>query len=394
MEDALLETDTSAAQLDTGVANKLKKAALALGPFSVPVGSAPVNGMKWGMLAQQGQLSRAEYLATVAWLEEAWSEEMSKRMLGAISVLSHASLPSAPAVLSPVAAPLAVAPQPPAAMSAPAPSPTMGLAGTMAALSMGGAPASTATATPAVTATAALNLTSDLLNQPGLNEGDFAPATFALHTAHMPPSAHAEIKYGSDVVASKPYRNHATNQPTLLKLCEDKGTTMAAFNQHFLRVADTLRQAGLAFAADRLTSAWMEKQNALSTPRMLSLYPIHYLRKYPGRFLPILLDQVLVQKVMVMMLTEIGEHSSANTAFVEQVAAMRTELTALTAAVDSLKSLRSDLGSLKAEVAEVKKSAANTTKCAYCGALGHIERNCHKKKADLAAAAQASGAAT
>ena len=169
---------------------------------------------------------------------------------------------------------------------------------------------------------------------------------------------------------------------------------MSAFNQHFLRVADTLRQAGLAYAADRLTSAWMEKQNALSTPRMLSIYLTLYLRKYPGRFLPILLDQVLVQKVMVMILTEIGDHSSANTAFVEQMAAMRTELTALTAAVDALKTLRSDLGSLKAEVAEVKKAAASQTKCAYCGAFGHTERNCHKKKADVAAAAQASSATT
>ena len=68
--------------------------------------------------------------------------------------------------------------------------------------------------------------------------------------------------------------------------------------------------------------------------------------------MPILLDQVLVQKVMVMMLTEIGEYSSANTLFVEQIATMRSEVMALTAAVDSLKSLRSDLGSLKAEVAE------------------------------------------
>ena len=87
MEAALLVADASAAQLDTGVADKLKGAAAALGSFSVPAGAAPVNGMKWGMLAQQAQLTRAEYLAVAAWLEEAWSEAMSKRMLGAISVL-------------------------------------------------------------------------------------------------------------------------------------------------------------------------------------------------------------------------------------------------------------------------------------------------------------------
>ena len=119
MEDALLKADSSAAQLDTGVADKLEAAAVALGPFSVPTGSAPVNGMKWGMLAQQAQLTRAEYLAVAAWLEEAWSEAMSKRMLGAISVLSQASLPSSPAVPSPAVAPFVVATHPPVAASPP-----------------------------------------------------------------------------------------------------------------------------------------------------------------------------------------------------------------------------------------------------------------------------------
>ena len=117
MDAALLEADATAAKLDTGVADKLKGAAVALGAFSVPVGAAPVNGMKWGMLAQQAQLTRAEYLAVAAWLEEAWSEAMSKRMLGAISVLSQPSVPSAPAVPSPSTASLVVATPPPAAVS-------------------------------------------------------------------------------------------------------------------------------------------------------------------------------------------------------------------------------------------------------------------------------------
>ena len=69
--------------------------------------------------------------------------------------------------------------------------------------------ASTVTALqPAVSATMQFNLQSDIAEQQ-ITEGDLGPATYALHTASMPPAGDASIKYHCGVENGKSYRHHA-----------------------------------------------------------------------------------------------------------------------------------------------------------------------------------------
>ena len=53
-----------------------------------------------------------------------------------------------------------------------------------------------------------LKLQSDVAEQQ-ITEGDLAPATYALHTACMPPAGDLSIKYHSGVKNGKSYRHHA-----------------------------------------------------------------------------------------------------------------------------------------------------------------------------------------
>ena len=77
---------------------------------------------------------------------------------------------------------------------------------------------------------------------------------------------------------------------TLLKWCNDPKTTVADFNDHIFVASACLRQAGLQNASTRLNSAWMEIQSCLPVAPMISKYFSEYLRKYAGRFLPVLID--------------------------------------------------------------------------------------------------------
>ena len=122
-----------------------------------------------------------------------------------------------------------------------------------------------------------------------------APATYALHTASMPPAGDVSIKYHCGVENGKSYRHHAaaSHNNTLMKMCNDPKTTVADFNDHILAASSCLCQAGLQAASTRLTSAWMEIQSCLPVAPMISKYFSEYLRKYAGRFLPVLIDQLL-----------------------------------------------------------------------------------------------------
>ena len=139
-----------------------------------------------------------------------------------------------------------------AALGAAAPPGSPGVASTVTALQ------------PAVSATMQINLQSDIAEQ-RITEGDIGPATYALHTASMPPAGDVSIKYHCGVENGKSYRHHAAalHNTTLLKWCNDPKTTVADFNDHILNASACLRQAGLQTASTRLTSAWMEIQSAL-----------------------------------------------------------------------------------------------------------------------------------
>ena len=106
-----------------------------------------------------------------------------------------------------------------AALGAAAPPGSPGVASTVTALQ------------PAVSATMQINLQSDIAEQQ-ITEGDIGPATYALHTASMPPAGDASIKYHCGVENGKSYRHHAaaSHNNTLMKWCNDPKTTVADFN--------------------------------------------------------------------------------------------------------------------------------------------------------------------
>ena len=243
--------------------------------------------MLWATLMRAAQMDPIESIAVYNWLEQAYSAEMSARAQAALPLVH------VPAVTAP----------PTNATSSAAVAPGGGQASTnaaaisalLAALGVAAPPgspggASTVTALqPAISATMQINLQSDIAEQ-RITEGDIAPATYALHTASMPPAGDTSIKYHCGVENGKSYRHYAaaSHNNTLLKMCNDPKTTVADFNDHILAASSCLCQAGLQAASTRLTSAWMEIQSCLPVAPMISKYFSEYLRKYAGRFLSLI----------------------------------------------------------------------------------------------------------
>ena len=71
MDLALKIGDTSAPQLDTGIADKLRAAAVAIGTHVVPTGDGEANGMLWRLLATYARLDTSELLAMIMWIKGA-----------------------------------------------------------------------------------------------------------------------------------------------------------------------------------------------------------------------------------------------------------------------------------------------------------------------------------
>ena len=379
--DAALCVGTSVVQLESGLAIKLKDAADTCGPHSVPVGSHECNGMLWATLMKAARMTPVECIAVYTWLEQAYSIGMSTRAQ-AILPMVHVPAVTVPPTLTT-----------PSSSAAPA----GGQADTISALltALGVAtppvlPAVTPSVTalqPAVSATMQINLLADISNQQ-ITEGDLAPATYALHTASMPPADDASIKYHCGVENGKSYRHHAaaTHNNTLLKLCNDSKTTVADFNDHILAASSCLGQAGLQSASTRLTSAWMQIQSCLPVAPMISKYFSEYLRKYAGRFLPVLVDQLLVQKVMTHLVSDSCSRSKSADDAMALVNDLRGDIHLLTS---TIRDLKSGLAAAKSEVTEMKKKVAELEKpkpqviCSYCKGNNHTERNCHAKAADI-----------
>ena len=249
---------------------------------------------------------------------------------------------------------------------------------------------------PAVSATMQINLQTDIAEQQ-ITEGDIGPATYALHTASMPPAGDVSIKYHCGVENGKSYRHHASasHNNTLLKWCNDPNTKVSDFNDHILAASGCLRQAGLQTASTRLTSAWMEIQSCLPVAPMISKYFSEYLRKYAGRFLPVLIDQLLVQKVMTHLISDSCSSSKSAGEAMALIVGLRSDIHSLTSSIHELKS---GLASTKSDVTELKKKVAELEKprppmhCTYCKGTNHTERTCHAKAADIAKKAAAGSA--
>ena len=403
LDAALFEGDASKPQLPRGIGDKLEAAA-AMMSHLVPTAplDRPSNGVRWVMLANAAGLPPDEMMSLLLWIEEAYGTEMAER----------------------AGKPLPQIPVPPPHTAA-SPSPASGGAGLLGGMPLLGGPGTglmpftptqapqapayqfTAQAAPLppvpapppsyvpppsslVSTSMAANLALDVQEQ-RLTEGELIYSTFTLHTAQTPPGAHSELRYGYDPRATKPYRNVSTpsGSVTLAKLCEEAGTAVADFNQHFLAAASCLRMCGMTVAADRLTTMWMEVQTQIQSPDMLRAYFREYLRKYAGRFLPVLMDEKLVLRCVTM------SRDSPSNETASQFAALTAKLTTMEAAITKLTTSTIDLaakasaassavGSLKTEVADLKSRLVKAEKshCGYCGREGHVMKDCLTHKAD------------
>ena len=176
------------------------------GTHSVPVGSHEGNGMMWATLMWAAQMDPIESIAVYNWLEQAYSAEMSARAQAALPLVHVPAVTVPPTNTTSSAAGASGGGQ------------TAANAATIAALlsalgvaSPSGSSGGTSNVTllqPAVSATMQVNLQSDVAEQQ-ITEGDLGPATYALHTASMPPAGDASIKYHCGVENGKSYCHHA-----------------------------------------------------------------------------------------------------------------------------------------------------------------------------------------
>ena len=72
MDAALCVGATGVVQLESGLAMKLKDAAVSCGPHSVPVGTHECNGMMWATLMKAARMDPIESVAVYSWLEQAY----------------------------------------------------------------------------------------------------------------------------------------------------------------------------------------------------------------------------------------------------------------------------------------------------------------------------------
>ena len=99
MDAALCVGTTGKVQLDSGLAIKLKDAAVTCGPHSVPVGSSVSNGMLWATLICVWRvrfMDPTEYIAVYAWLEQAYSAELSARAQAALPLVQLPAVTAPP----------------------------------------------------------------------------------------------------------------------------------------------------------------------------------------------------------------------------------------------------------------------------------------------------------
>ena len=391
LDEALFKGVEGKAQLDTGLANRLAAAAHQLGAYSVPVGTHTANGMKWQALWARAGFHPGEVLAVLAWLEEAYSAELSKRAADPLPSLAPTEHLGAALDKTPRPPGLS-APSKAAAKDDTQPSRLDFESGSYQPYD----PSAAAETKVVVTATEDAvfvhpNLAADM-EAMHMTQGDIADSNFMFLTGSSPPPNATDIKYASDPTKTKLWTRYSgAGQTTLVSLFNSKTSTIMDFNSHFLTVTQQMRQAGKVIGVELVTSAWMEIQNAMPTVELMRIYLREYTRVYAGRFLPIKVDQKLVLKSMTLQMSGGSDVTLSVNQLTSELSAMRSELAAVTAAMEAL---RTSTGAVKQDVNNLKdKMASMGPLCTYCHKPGHKAKDCQKKKKDEEAAAAASPAA-
>ena len=368
---ALLVAEKSVPQLDAGIADKLAQAVRE--GCTVPTGTSHVNGERWRLIADAANLSKKDTRELALWLEEVYSEAMAERFAQAPRDITSASrvqtgLPAAPSASS----------YDPETAFKGETSSGPGLSGIttaadfdrlIASMSPAGRPPS-----GHVSAPVPVTLTVDSDAQDGATGDQLATLTFVFQTGVMPP-ADSGIRYGSDPSLSKSFTKvkggHSTVLPDLLR--GDGASTMDLHN-HFGAGVNLLRANGYEKMSRRLSDMWAELQRHLPAFELQKAYLIGYMRKYPGRGIPILLDRDLVL-LAIATSTQSGPS--------EQMTKLTTDLTEIRKELASMKEKVAEVAAMKNELAQLKTkvAAGRTAKtCTWCGGMGHDEATCRKKE--------------
>ena len=349
-----------------------------MGPHVVPVGDGEANGMLWRLLATRARLDSSELLALILWVEMAYSAEMSARTTahlpaGLLQTVAPPVATAASTVMSGAPASSSVAPP----ISSSLPPSLLSL--------MGGAPpsATNAMTSGASAVTSAAKLTEDSTAHGGMDAGEIATLTFILLTASPPPADHAEIKYGSDLTSTKPYRYLSSAKGgsvgTLLPDLVSPLSTASKeqIHAHMTDAMEACKSIGWDAGAARISDKWHRVSRTFKSSSLIRAYLMEYLRKYRGRGIPVLIDQ---DAVILCLGAAIGG-GEADAAITK----LTSKLTEVAAAVADMKQT---VNQVKQDLSDFKKATkekdAGRPKCAYCGAFGHTADKCHKKAADEA----------
>ena len=363
LDEALMLDDKHTVELAPGIVAKFYST-YEPGVTPVPVGTSPVNGVRWRTIIDKAHLNDSEMLLFLIWLEEAHGAAIHARALLPLQMLAP-SLPSrstAGGVKQEATQPSlseqygvhanpAWAPGPPSARNPerppqrepdsdandPSPNPILVL---------------------------------DMAAQGGMNGASLSTLTFVMLTCRLPPSD-KDLGYGTDPTMSKAYSKAKTggHGTLLLDLLGKTSTTGAELHAHFLLASEILRGCGETTAAQRLSEMWAVVQRTLPPLEMQRKYLSEYIRKYAGRGIPVLIDKDVVMLVLALCY---GANSLDAT-----VEAQRRELAHQSS---ELAALRAQLGEIT--IALKKKDPKDTGNfCLYCHQAGHTIDTCTKKKA-------------
>ena len=339
-----------------------------MGAHVVPCGDVEANGMLWLLMATYARLNTSELLALIMWLEVAYSATMSARAAAHLpnGLVSAVALPNVSAAAPAVSA--SAAPLPPTPPSASAMPPSL--------LSLMGGGNSSAMAAGQGTAnvTSAAKLTEDSASHGGMDAGEIATLTFVLLTASPPPAGHAEIRYGSDLTSTKPYRYLTSAKGgsvgTLLPdlVAPASSATKEQIHAHMTDAMEACKSIGWDAGASRISDMWHRISRTFKSAALIRAYLLEYLRKYRGRGIPVLIDQ---DAVILCLGAAIGGGDSD--------AALAKMSSKMSEIASTMAELKQTVTQVKQDLADFKKSVkekdAARPKCNYCGASATPKTN-------------------
>ena len=217
----------------------------------------------------------------------------------------------------------------------------------------------------------------------GLNGVRLIVLSAALELGRVPAASEVlgVVGYKSDPRLSKLAKDQRkAGMSTLGKILEEKSTGLRReLQSHFGSLIRDFTEERLVVEASLVSQFWSEAASVSTEDAVVALYIKEWLRKYPGRGIPSVIDVVLATRVT-------GQQRATGGASADQVKALK----------ESVSTLRSDLADVKRELNKLKQTVGNLSNsddtgggggkgpkgkgpCHYCGEMGHIAKFCPNK---------------